>query len=291
MGIANATRSARPVRVYPADHGSYAMGAVGDGTVGVLDARRGGPAERFASRFHGRHPALVFVAALLGGFVLLALVSILCGLLVTDVLVRGGGLGGDDEGFVRDLVADRTPFLTDASVVGSTRPAAGSSCRSSLGAVALDSSRRCGIGWRITAFVLFGLMVESATYRVTSLVNPRERPEVTRLDNLPADASYPSGHTAAAVVVYAGLVLLITSGFMTDSTASGRPLDIGAINVDRVVRRPLADVPRHAPSDRRDRHWHGRGRRALGVLVFACRAATSAVERRRDASSPGRGSE
>ena len=32
-----------------------------------------------------------------------------------------------------------------------------------------------------------------------------------RLDQLPADASYYSGHTAASVAVYCGLALLITS--------------------------------------------------------------------------------
>ena len=55
--------------------------------VPVLDARRGGPAERFASRMRGRHPAAVFFAALLAGFIVLALISIALGVLVTDVLL------------------------------------------------------------------------------------------------------------------------------------------------------------------------------------------------------------
>ena len=65
--------------------------------------------------------------------------------------------------------------------------------------------------WRIAAFAVFVLVVESATYRVTSLAVPRDRPHVQRLEDLPVDASYPSGHTAAAIAVYAGLVLLLTS--------------------------------------------------------------------------------
>ena len=61
--------------------------------------------------------------------------------------------------------------------------------------------------WRIAAFAVFVLVVESATYRVTTLVIHRDRPDVHRLENLPVNASYPSGHTAASVAVYSGLVL------------------------------------------------------------------------------------
>ena len=32
-----------------------------------------------------------------------------------------------------------------------------------------------------------------------------------RLENLPVNASYPSGHTAASIAVYCGLALLLTS--------------------------------------------------------------------------------
>jgi undecaprenyl-diphosphatase len=41
----------------------------------------------------------------------------------------------------------------------------------------------------------------------------RERPRVPRLDHLPVNASYYSGHTAASVAVYCGLALLLTARF------------------------------------------------------------------------------
>jgi len=257
--------------VYPAEQGNYAMGTVGDGTVGVLDARRGGPAERFASRFQGRHPAVVFFAALLGGFVLLALVSILCGLLVTDVLIRSGGLGGDDEGFVRDLVADRTPFLTDASFVGSTIGGAPVlPILVGLVAIVCAFMRK----WRIAAFAVFVLVVESATYRVTSIVVPRERPDVPRLEDLPADASYPSGHTAASIAVYAGLVLLLTSRFK--SRGARIVLWIAAILLPIAVALSRMYRGMHHPLDVAGGLVVGIG--ALIVLLFACRAAGAAAE-------------
>ena len=140
------------------------------------------------------------------------LVSIALGLLVTDVLLDIGGLRRTDDSTVKSLVAERTPFLTDASEVGST--VGGAPLLPILvGAIALVCAflRK----WLIAAFAVFALVVESATYRVTSLAVPRERPHVQRLEDLPADASYPSGHTAAAIAVYAGLVLLLTSRFPT----------------------------------------------------------------------------
>lgn len=67
--------------------------------------------------------------------------------------------------------------------------------------------------WRIAAFVVFALAVESATYRLTTLFVPSHRPTVARLENLPVNARYPSGHTAAALATYGGLALLLTACF------------------------------------------------------------------------------
>ena len=178
--------------------------------VPVLEARNGGAAERFAGFLRGQHPAAVFFAALFTGFAVLALFSIALGLLVTDVLVGSVGLGDNDRNAVDSIVAERTPFLTDLSEVGST--VGGAPLLPILvGTIAIVSAfmRR----WLIAAFAVFVLAVESATYRVTSLAIPRERPDVERLEDLPVDASYPSGHTAASLAVYAGLVLLLTSRF------------------------------------------------------------------------------
>jgi len=65
--------------------------------------------------------------------------------------------------------------------------------------------------WLLAAFVLFVVALESGTYRATSLIVPRDRPDVDRLESLPVDASYPSGHTAASIALYGGLLLLLAS--------------------------------------------------------------------------------
>jgi membrane-associated phospholipid phosphatase len=241
--------------------------------VPLLQARRGGPAERFAGRLRGRHPTAVFLAAVLAGFAVLGLISIALGLLVTDVLLDTGGLGRTDESTVKSLVAERTPFLTDASEVGSTLGGA-PLLPILVGAIALV----CALlrKWRIAAFAVFVLAVESATYRVTSLAAPRDRPHVHRLEDLPADASYPSGHTAASIAVYVGLVLLLTSAFPT------RALRISAWVVAIVIPVFVASARMyrgmHHPLDIAGGLVIGIG--ALLVLLFACRAAGVAHEAR-----------
>ena len=251
----------------------------------VLQARDGGPAERFADHFGAAHPAAVFAAALVCGYLALVAASLLLALFVTDVLVHVGGLGSFDESAIASIVADRTPFLTDASSVGSA--VGGAPVLPILvGIIAIVCAflRR----WRIAAFAVFVLVVESATYRVTSLVVPRDRPHVQRLEDLPANASYPSGHTAASIAVYAGLVLLLTSAI------PNRKLRIAAW-VAAVVLPLIVAFSRmyrgmHHPLDVAGGALVGIG--AVLVLLFACRAADAAARSRVRGSSriarPGR---
>jgi undecaprenyl-diphosphatase len=209
----------------------------------------------------------------------LAAVSIALGLLVTDVLLHTGGVAHADRSTVNSLVAERTPFLTDASEVGST--VGGAPLLPILvGAIALVCAflRR----WLIAAFAVFVLAVESATYRVTSLTVPRERPDVQRLEDLPVDASYPSGHTAAAIAVYAGIALLLTSRFK--SRALRIAAWTGALLIPVFV--ALARMYRgmHHPLDVAGGLVVGIG--ALLVLLLACRAAGAAQAARSSKAAP-----
>jgi len=98
--------------------------------------------------------------------------------------------------------------LTDASLVGSI--IAGGVVLpiiAGVAAVAACLARH----WRLAGFLLFALAIESGSYRATTLVVHRHRPEVHRLENLPVNASYPSGHTAASIAIYGGIALLLAS--------------------------------------------------------------------------------
>jgi membrane-associated phospholipid phosphatase len=65
--------------------------------------------------------------------------------------------------------------------------------------------------WLLAAFTLFVICIESGSYRVTTLVVERDRPPVHRLEGLDPTASFPSGHIAATVALYGGLLLLLSS--------------------------------------------------------------------------------
>ena len=242
--------------------------------VPLLDAHDRGPADRFARRLRGHHPAAVFFAAILAGVAVLGLIAIALGLLVTDVLLHAGGVARTDDSAVRSLVAERTPFLTDASAVGSTLGGA-PFLPILVGTIALVCAllRR----WRIAAFALFALAVESATYRVTSLAVPRERPHVKRLDDLPANDSFPSGHTAASVAVYVGLALLITSRFRH----RGVRLLAWAVAILRArCSSPSPGCTAACTTRSTSPAGPSSGIGAVLVLLFACRAAGVAHQAR-----------
>jgi membrane-associated phospholipid phosphatase len=243
--------------------------------VPIFEARPGSPPDRFAARLDSRHPALVFFLALLAGFLLLAAASILLALLVVHVLVPPSGLGleGADESFNGTLAQHRTGALTTLAEIGSQ--VGGAPVLPILvGIVALVCAffRR----WLIAAFAVFVLAVESATYRVTSLLVPRERPSVHRLEHLEVDASYPSGHTAASIAVYSGLVLLLTTRFT--SSLKKALAWTAAILLTTFVALSRMYEGMHHPLDVAGGILIGIG--AILVLLFACRAAASAAERR-----------
>jgi membrane-associated phospholipid phosphatase len=154
------------------------------------------------------HPAIAFTLAMLTGLAVIAAVSIGLGLFVTRVVEPAWGIGAANERVNDWLAAHRTASRTHDSLIGSI--IAG-------GVVLPIVVGCCGIvfavlrRWRIAAFFVFALAVESAAYRATTLVVHSQRPAVPRLERLPVNASYPSGHTAAAIAVYGGAALLLTS--------------------------------------------------------------------------------
>lgn len=64
--------------------------------------------------------------------------------------------------------------------------------------------------WREPLLVLLAVGGEIGVFVAIAGVVDRERPPVPRLDDVAATASFPSGHTAGAVVLYGVLTLLVT---------------------------------------------------------------------------------
>jgi undecaprenyl-diphosphatase len=240
--------------------------------VPVLDARDGGLAQRVAGAF-GVHPVFVFLIVMLAGLSVIAGLSIGCGLLVTHVVEHVWGPGASGEAFDVWLAGHRTASRTDASLIGSI-VAGGVVLPIVAGTIAIAFALLHR--WRLAAFIVFALGVESATYRATTFVVHSHRPRVPRLENLPVNASYPSGHTAASIAVYGGIVLLVTSRFTNRALRASA----WAIAVAMVAFVALARMYRgmHHPLDIAGGVLVGIA--AVIVLVLACRTAGAAAELR-----------
>ena len=250
--------------------------------VPVLRACPDGLADRFADAFGRPHPVVVFLLAMFFGLAAIALLSIGLGLFVTKVLEPALGIGSADERVNVWLAMHRTSSRTHASLLGSI--IAGGIV---LPIVAGSTALVCAVlrQWRVAAFVVFALGVESATYRATTLVVHSHRPRVVRLEHLPVNASYPSGHTAASIAVYGGLALLLTSRFTSRifrAFAWGIALAIVTLVASARMYRGM-----HHPLDVAGGVVVGIA--ALVVLVFACRAAAAAAHSRDDARLTVRG--
>ena len=241
--------------------------------VPVLDSREGGWAERVAGLLAGLHPAVVFLVVVVAGLAVIAALSIAVGFFITRVVEPAWGIGSADERVNTWLAVHRTPARTHASLIGSI-VAGGVVLPILVGSLALV----CAIlrKWRIAAFFVFALAVESATYRATTLVVHSHRPRVLRLERLPVNASYPSGHTAASLAVYCGLALLLTSVFtnrvfriVTWTMAAAMVTFVATSRLYRGMHHPL-DVAGGLFV----------GVAALIVVVFACRAAGAAADAR-----------
>jgi membrane-associated phospholipid phosphatase len=244
--------------------------------VAVLDARKGGPAERLAALFGGLHPAVFFVVAMLAGLAAIAALSIGAGFFVTRVLEHAWGIAAAEQRFNAWLATHRTPSRTEASLVGSI--VAGGVV---LPIVAGLTGFVCAVlrKWRIAAFVVFALAVESASYRATTLVVHSHRPRVARLENLAVNASYPSGHTAASSAVYGGIVLLLTSRFTSGVfRASAWTFALAMVAFVAMARMYRG---MHHPLDVAGGIVVGIA--AVIVLVFVCRTAGAAAESRHGA--------
>jgi membrane-associated phospholipid phosphatase len=174
----------------------------------ALDKKPGRIGRRLAVLPGAGHPFWTYVCGILIAFAVIACLSIVAGLVLTRVVLHIHGVASEDESLISFFAHHRSTELTDASLVGSIM-AGGVVLPIIAGVTALVAL--VGRHWRLAGFLLFALAVESGSYRATTLVVHRQRPDVPRLEKLPVNASYPSGHTAASIAIYCGIALLLTS--------------------------------------------------------------------------------
>ena len=240
----------------------------------ALEAEKGSVSARVGDRLSSVHPVLVFLGGIVLCYLALAAVTLAVGLVFTETILSLGGLEEADSGTIEWLVDQRTPTLNDVSFFGSE--IAGGIVLPIL-VVLLAIGFAIRRHWRAAVFALFCVALESATYRTTVFFVDRERPDVPRLDDLPPDASFPSGHVAASIAVYGGLALLITSRLTSGvhraivwSIAVVIPLIVGVSRMYRGMHHPLDTLAGVLV-----------GIAALALVVFVARV-TGVVARARD---------
>ena len=84
-------------------------------------------------------------------------------------------------------------------------------------------------------------------FLIVSTIIGRERPDVTPLGSVPSTSSFPSGHVAAGVVLYGGLVVIAAS--ITESKAVARVAAIPAVVVIGYVASARVYEGVHHPTD------------------------------------------
>ena len=160
-------------------------------------ARAAAPRPRRGLRYSGLR--LVFGAALV--FAVLAT----AGWLVTGSLAHHWPLSVEDS-VNRFFVRHRTPAPNDVSGFFSTL--ANTPSAIALSAVAFVAIRVLTHRWAEAVFVAIALVAEVSIFLVTTLVIDRPRPAVPHLDIAPPTSSFPSGHTAAATVLYIAVAVV-----------------------------------------------------------------------------------
>jgi len=173
----------------------------------VFDPRPGGLAERLSGGLRTHRPIVAGALVVVTGYIVMSVLLIGLGLILTKLL-SGGSVGRWEDSANRWFVAQRTTTLTTVSSVSS---ALGTFFTITGIAVVVSVVLAFGRHWRQLGFVAAALILETTVALTTSIVVNRPRPNVPRLDVAPPTASFPSGHTAAALVLYVSLALVLAS--------------------------------------------------------------------------------
>lgn len=174
---------------------------------GILDAPRDGLADRIASREEDHRPATVAAMVAIVGYLVMTGLVVALGLLLTHVLL-GNGVGRWDEGVSEWFVRQRTATFNSITAVGSIIGSTEVVIAVALLAGIVFAIRRW---WRELGLIAIALSVEVLVFLTTTLAVDRARPSVPRLDPSPVTSSYPSGHAAAAIVLWVSLAIVIST--------------------------------------------------------------------------------
>jgi len=150
-----------------------------------------------------RHVAKTAIA----GYLLLTLALLLVGW-IAHHLVFHDAIGDAELDFTRWVSEHRNGFLDSMARTGSSLSDSFTVIGVAFGATVM----LWATGHRPQAVVLpVALVVELTVFLTVSTLVGRDRPAVDPLGAVPSTSSFPSGHVAAALVLYVGLVVIVAS--------------------------------------------------------------------------------
>ncbi len=146
-----------------------------------------------------------FSARVAMGWALAFAMCVGLGYLVTDPL-RDSSLLRWDRQLPEEVASSRTPtgetWSSYGSLLGDTLTVVGIAL---LVGVVLLTVRR----WASVMLLATALLAEVTIFVTSTIVVPRDRPDVNQLDVSPPTSSFPSGHTAAATALMLSLAVIV----------------------------------------------------------------------------------
>jgi membrane-associated phospholipid phosphatase len=138
------------------------------------------------------------------GYVALTGIMLALGVLLTHVLQHS--VGRWDEHVNHWFAARRTTAWNDATGVATS---AINTLPVVVAAALIVGVLSLRHRWREAAFLTIALVLEITVFLSVTFVVARPRPHVARLNSTPSTSSFPSGHTAAATVLFLGGALIV----------------------------------------------------------------------------------
>ena len=180
-------------------------GSATDRRRSFLDPSVDGPANRLARSIAREHVILAIAIATIASFAVMGIVIVAFGLLITHVLEHGS-IGVWDhhvsQWFDQHRSGRWNGITGDLTDIADTFEVAGVAAVMTI----VVLFRR----WGRHAFLLIaGLAIELSVFITANKIVARPRPAVSHLGGTPSTYSFPSGHTAATVVLYGGIAVIV----------------------------------------------------------------------------------
>jgi undecaprenyl-diphosphatase len=184
----------------------------------------------------------VGVVTAMTGYVAVFATLTAAGLVFTTYFL-GGWIGQADDRTVNWLADHRTPALdTWTAVLSRSADTEGAVALALVVAACLALRRH----WSTVALLATALVLELLTFLAVNAVVGRPRPAVAALGSVPTTSSFPSGHTAAALVIYTCIALAVSKWcdhvlikILVWTVAILMPIAVGFARVYRGMHHPV----------------------------------------------------